>query len=186
MCLREGRIGIHGVQEGAMSEVKELRGAEGIKKISELIKDVRICMMTTAAADGSFDARPMATQKTEFDGTVWFLTRHESGKVSEIESDSHVSLMYASPSDSTYVTAKGKATISRDKARIHELWNPMYKAWFPEGEDDPQIAVVKVDVTEAQYWEASSSKLVVGIKYLAAAVTGGKVDVGGTGKVKVA
>jgi hypothetical protein len=40
-------------------------------------------------------------------------------------------------------------------------------------------------VDEAQYWEASSSKIVMGIKYLAAAVTGGKVDVGETGKVKM-
>jgi hypothetical protein len=82
--------------------------------------------------------------------------------------------------------AKGTATISRDKAKIHELWNAMYKAWFPEGEDDPQIAVMKVEVTEAEYWEASSSKLVFGIKYLAAAVTGGKVDVGESGTVRVA
>jgi hypothetical protein len=74
---------------------------------------------------------------------------------------------------------------SRDKAKIHELCNPMYKAWFPAGEDDPQIAVLKVDVTEAQYWEASPSKLVFGLKYLAAAVTGGVVSVGESGKVLV-
>ena len=168
-----------------MSEVKMLSGAEGMKKIGELIKDVRICMMTTAAGDGSFDSRPMATQKTDFDGTVWFLTRHESGKVEEIEQDAHVSLVYADPSNHNYVTAKGRASVSSDKAKIHELWNPMFKAWFPGGEDDPQIAVLKVDVTEALYWEASSSKLVFGLKYLAAAVTGGAVSVGESGKVLV-
>ena len=59
----------------------------------------------------------------------------------------------------------------------------MYKAWFPQGEDDPAIAVLRVDITEAQYWEASSSKLVRGLKYLAAAATGGKVDLGETGTV---
>jgi general stress protein 26 len=169
-----------------MSEKVELSGAEGLKKIGELIKDIRITMMTTAAPDGSFDSRPMATQKTEtFDGTVWFLTRHESGKVQEIEDDAHVSLIYADPSDSKYVLAKGRARVSNDRSKIHELWNPMYKAWFPDGEDDPQIAVLRVDITEAQYWEASSSKVVRGVKYLAAAVTGGKVDVGETGKVFV-
>ena len=168
-----------------MSEQKILSGAEGRKKIGELIDDVRICMMVTAGAEGSFDARPMATQKKEFDGTVWFLTPHESGKVGEIEQDSHVTLVYSDPKNENYVTVKGRATVSRDKAKIHELWNPMYKAWFPEGEDDPRIAVLRVDVSEAQYWEASSSKLVFGIKYLAAAVTGGAVDVGETGKVKM-
>lgn len=168
-----------------MAEQKVLTGNEGMKKIGELIKDVRICMMTTAAGDGSFDSRPMATQQTEFDGTVWFLTRHESGKVEEIEQNAHVTLVYADPANHNYVTAKGTASVSRDKAKIHELWNPMLKAWFPAGENDPQIAVLKVDVAEAQYWEASSSKLVFGIKYLAAAVTGGAVSVGESGKVTV-
>ena len=168
-----------------MSEQKVLSGDEGKKKIGELIKDVRICMLTTAAPDGSFDSRPMATQETEFDGTVWFLTRQESGKVAEIKDDAHVSLIYSDPSNHNYVTAKGKASTSRDKAKIRDLWNPMFKAWFPEGEEDPSIAVLKVEVDEAQYWEASSSKLVFGIKYLARAITGGKVDVGEQGKVLV-
>ena len=168
-----------------MSEEKVLSGPEGRKKIGELIKDVRICMMTTAAGDGSFDSRPMATQETEFDGTVWFLTRGESGKVAEIEHDQHVSLLYADPSNHNFVSAKGRAQVSQDKSKIHELWNPMLKAWFPGGENDPAITVLKVEISEAQYWEASSSRIVVGIKYLAAAVTGGKVDVGETGKVLV-
>jgi general stress protein 26 len=169
-----------------MSDYKELSGPEGLRKIGELIKDIHITMLTTLAEDGSLDSRPMAThQADEFDGTVWFLARQESGKIGEIQHDAHVTLGYADPSDSTYVSAKGRARVSYDRAKIHELWNPMYKAWFPNGEDDPQIAVIRVDITEAQYWEASSSKLVMGAKYLAAAVTGGKVHVGETGKVTV-
>jgi general stress protein 26 len=168
-----------------MSEEKHLSGEEGKRKIAELVKDIRIAMLTTAAPDGSFDSRPMATQKAEFDGTVWFLTRQESGKIHEIAADSHVSLLYANPGDSKFVSAKGRASVSHDRAKIHEMWNPMYKAWFPEGEDDPAIAVLRVDVTEAQYWEASSSHLIRGIKYIAAAATGGKVDLGETGKVNL-
>lgn len=170
-----------------MSEFKELSGPEGMKKIGELIKGIRITMMSTIARDGSIDSRPMVTQETDaFDGTVWFLTRGESGKVYEIERDAHVTLIYADPSDSKYVMAKGRASVSEDRAKIKVLWNPMYKAWFPAGEDDPSIAVLRVDIAEAQYWEASTSKLVFGMKYLAAAVTGGKVDVGESGKVHVA
>ncbi len=168
-----------------MSEEVHLSGAEGQKKIGELIKDIRICMLTTANADGSFDSRPMATQKTEFDGTVWFLTRGESGKVHEIADDAHVSLMYADTSDSKYVVAKGKASVSKDKAKIHELWNPMFHAWFPGGEEDPAISVLKVDVSEAQFWTASSSKIVMGVKYLAAAVTGDHSKIGEHGVVKL-
>jgi general stress protein 26 len=168
-----------------MSEFKEWTGREGMEKIGGLIKDIRFAMMTTAAKDGSFDSRPMATQKKEFDGTLWFLTSQDSSKVDEIADDSHVALMYADPSNAKYVAVKGRAFASKDRAKIHELWNPMYKAWFPGGEDDPQVTVLRVDVTEAQYWEASGSKLVRSIRYLAAAVTKGSVDVGEYGKVHV-
>lgn len=170
----------------AGTEHKQLSGSEGLEKIGELIKDIRICMMTTAATNGSFDSRPMATQKTDhFDGSVWFLTNGTSGKVGEIKQDDHISLLYADTGDSKYVSAKGRATISKDKAKIHELWNPMFKAWFPGGEEDPNITVLKVTLTEAEYWEASSSKIIMGIKYLAAAATGGKVDVGESGTVEL-
>ncbi|MDP9038599.1 MAG: pyridoxamine 5'-phosphate oxidase family protein [Acidobacteriota bacterium] len=168
-----------------MSKETLLHGPEGIAKIAGLIKQVRLCMMVTAAPDGSFDARPMATQKTDFDGAAWFLTPHNSGKLGELAHDSHVTLVYSDPAHNNFVSAKGRASISRDRAKIHELWNPMYTAWFPEGEQDPTIAVLKVEITEAQYWEASSSKLVFGAKYLAAAITGGAVSVGESGKVNL-
>lgn len=168
-----------------MSEQQVLSGPEGKKKIGDLIKGVRICVLTTAASDGSFDSRPMATQETGFDGTVWFLTRLESGKVQEIRNDEHVSLLYSDPSNYTYVAAKGRAQISHDKAKIHELWNPMLRAWFPEGEDDPLIAALKVNVEEAVYWSVSANKLVFELKYLARALTGGKVDVGEQGRVLI-
>lgn len=168
-----------------MTEQKHLSGAEGKKKIGELIKSIRITMLTTAAEDGSFDSRPMATQETEFDGVVWFLTREESGKIQEIKADSHVSLLYADPSNSKFVSAKGRASVSKDRAKIHDLWNPMYKAWFPQGEEDAHIAVLRVEISEAQYWEASSSKLLRGLKYVAAAAAGGVVDLGETGTVNL-
>lgn len=168
-----------------MTEQKHLSGDEGKKKIGELIKSIRIAVMTTAAEDGSFDSRPMATQDTDFDGVVYFLTRAESGKVHEIRADSHVSLLYSDPGNAKFVSAKGRASVSKDRAKIHELWNSMYKAWFPQGEDDPSITVLRVDITEAQYWEASSSKLLRGLKYVAAAATGGAISLGESGKVDV-
>ncbi len=168
-----------------MSEFKQLSGAEGLKKIGSLIEDIHIAVLVTAAPDGSFDSRPMGVQTKDFDGSVWFLTRNTSGKVHEIQDDSHATLIFADPANSKYVSAKGRARVHQDRARIHELWSPMYKAWFPAGEDDPQIAVLRVDISEAEYWEASSSKLVRGVKYLAAAATGGKVDVGESGKVVI-
>ena len=167
------------------SDYKELSGAAGQKKIGELVKDIRIAMMTTVAKDGTMSSRPMAVQNEPFNGTLWFLTRSTSEKVDEVEADRHVTLTFAEPKDSKYIALKGVATISNDRAKIKELWNPLYKAWFPKGEDDPEIAVMKVDVSEGDYWEASGSRLVMLVKYAAASVTGGKVPIGEAGHVAV-
>jgi general stress protein 26 len=167
------------------SEYKELSGDEGRKKIAELVKGIHIAMMTTEALDGTMSSRPMAVQDKPFDGTLWFLTRSTSEKIGEIEQDRHVMLTFAEPSSSKYLALKGRASASEDRAKIKELWNPMYKAWFPKGEDDPEIAVLKVTVTEGDYWEATSGKIVMMAKYAFAAATGAKVEIGEAGHVLV-
>ena len=164
---------------------KELTGQAGREKIAELVKGIHIAMLTTVAKDGTMSSRPMAIQDEPFNGTLWFLTRSTSDKIDEIQQDQHVTLTFAEPKDSKYIALKGTAHVNQDRARIKQLWNPMYKAWFPQGEDDPQIAVLRVDVTEADFWQASSSRLIMAAKYLAAAVTGGTVPVGEAGHVAV-
>ena len=166
-------------------DYQELSGLEGQKKIAELAKGIHIAMMTTIAKDGTMSSRPMAVQDEPFNGTLWFLTRSSSEKVDEVKQDEHVTLTFAEPSSSKYIALKGRASVNQDRARIKEMWNPMYKAWFPQGEDDPDIAVLRVDVSEADYWEASSSKLIMRVKYLASAVTGGSIPVGEAGHVTV-
>lgn len=168
-----------------MAEAKELTGSEGLKKIGKLIQDIRFAMLTTIAQDGTLDSRPMATQKKDFDGVLWFLTAQDSRKVDEVQGNARVVLVYADPKDQSYVTVKGRANVLRDKEKIRDLWNPMYKAWFPGGADDPEIRVLRVDVDEAEYWEASDSRIVRSLKYLAAAATKGAVDVGTHGTVNV-
>ena len=165
------------------SKYQELSGEEGRKKIAELVKGIRIAMMTTLAGDGSMDARPMAVQDKPFDGTLWFLTRQSSDKVSELEKDRHITLSFSEPSDAKYITLKGRGIAMQDRAKIKELWNPMYKAWFPQGEDDPEITVLRVDVEEGFFWESTGGKILLYAKYLAAAVTGGAVEVGTSGHV---
>jgi general stress protein 26 len=164
---------------------KELSGEAGHKKISELTKGIRIAMLTTVAKDGTMSSRPMAIQDEPFNGTLWFLTRSSSKKIDEVEQDQHVTLTFAEPKESKYISLKGRATASQDREKIKQLWNPMYKAWFPKGENDPDISVLRVDVTEGDFWEASSSKLIMGVKYLAAAISGGTMPIGEAGHVAV-
>jgi general stress protein 26 len=163
---------------------KETGTNEQYKKIHDLIKDIRVAMLTTEGTDGKLHSRPMATQEAEFDGNVWFLSRQSSGKVTDIQHQSHVNLAY-SDGKHAFVTLAGTAEVQKDRKKIDELWNPLYKAWFPDGKEDPEISVIRVRVEEAEYWEAPPNAIVRNVKILSAAITGGKLNVGEHEKVNL-
>ncbi len=130
-----------------------------IEKLRELINDIDIAMLTTVEADGTLRSRPMGTQKAEFDGDLWFLTRVDTPKVDEIQRESRVNVSYAKPDKNRYVSVSGTAVLVNDKARIDAFWEPIYKAFFPEGKDDPRLRLLKVRVEKAEYWTTDNLRI---------------------------
>lgn len=153
------------------------------EKIKELINDVRINMFITKDQSGKLTGRPMGTIKVEDDGTLWFFTNEYSSKTDDISHNSEVYLSYSSPSKNSYVTIDGTAVLSDDREKMKELWNPSMKAWFPDGLDDPKIQLIKVTPVEGEYWDNTSSKIVLAFQMLKAAVTGKEFSEGEHGKV---
>ncbi|MEO7046824.1 MAG: pyridoxamine 5'-phosphate oxidase family protein [Ferruginibacter sp.] len=158
---------------------------EQMDKFKELINEVRTCIFITKSAEGKLRGRPMATAKVEDDGSIWFFTNEYSGKVQEISHQNQIFLSYSSPSKNSYVVLTANATLSDDKAKMKELWNPIMKAWFPEGLEDPKILLVKADPEEVEYWDNSSNKIVVLFNMVKAAVTGKGYSEGEHGKLSV-
>jgi general stress protein 26 len=150
----------------------QTHATDAIEQLRKKIKGVRIAMLTTVDEDGSLRSRPMATQEAELDGDLWFFTAASSPKVGEVEREHHVNLSYADPDDSRYVSVSGTAHLVRDKAKAKELWNPMLKAWLPQGLDDPELALLQVRVEKAEYWDPPSGKMVQLIGFLKAVATG--------------
>ena len=133
---------------------------KALRKLNELIKDIRIAMLTTIREDGMPHSRPMAAQQAETDGDLWFFTGWSTHKSREIESLPLVNVAYADLNASTYVSVSGRAQILRDPAKAKELWTPFYRAWFPKGLDDPDLALLKVSVEHVEYWDAPSGTMV--------------------------
>lgn len=143
-----------------------------IEKLNTLIKDIKFAMLTTAEPDGTLRSRPMATQQAPFDGDLYFFTYGHSPKVEEAQQDHNVNLSYADPDDNVYVSVSGKAQLLRDRQKMEQLWNPIYKAWFPKGLDEPDIALLKVNVEQAEYWDSTNNKIVQLAGFVKALVTG--------------
>ena len=156
-----------------------------VQKLGEMIQDIEVAMLTTVDADGTLRSRPMVTQKTDFDGDLWFFTRADSAKVDEVRRDETVNLSYAAPSKQRYVSVSGTARLVRDRQKAEELWHPFLKAWFPDGLDDPDLALLKVSVERAEYWDSPSSTVVHLVGFVKALATGQPYKPGENEKVEL-
>lgn len=144
-----------------MKSQNHLSSEENVQKFLSLIKDVKFAMLTTVGDDGMLHSCPMTTQEVEdevkFDGSLWFFINKSSHKIAEIGSEPHVNLSYSKPNDHMYVSVSGRAQLVEDRQRAEEMWSPIYKAWFKDGLEDPDLGLLRVDVERAEYWDSPNS-----------------------------
>ena len=132
-----------------------------LKKLRKLVKGARVAMLTTVAPDGTLRSRPMATLKAPFEGDVWFFTRATAPKADEIRDNDHVNVSFSDGDDNRYLSISGTASLVRDKERLEQLWSGRLKNWFPDGKKDPDLALLRVRVDRAEYWDAKTATMVV-------------------------
>ena len=145
---------------------------EGAKKLYEMIKDVRIAMMTTIEADGSLHSRPMYAHVADDHGDLWFFSHSREPKIGELKADPQVNLAFSDTSGQNYVSVSGTADIVTDKAKIKELWSEGLRTWFPDGPDGPNIALIRVHPSGGEYWDSPSRTVMQLYGYAKAVLTG--------------
>lgn len=145
-------------------------------ELIEKIADIKFAMMTTESESGFLHSRPMATLEATEAGAFWFFTGKSSLKVREIYHDHRVNLAYVSSGNNTFVSVAGEAHIIEDTAKAKALWNPFMRAWFPEGLEDPDLVLLRVDVDEAEYWDMASNKMRTLIQFAKSMVGAGSPD----------
>jgi general stress protein 26 len=79
----------------------------------------------------------------------------------------------------------GSAEIVSDRQQVVDKWSPVVKAWFPDGINDPNLGLLKVQPYEVYYWEAETGKMVQFFKMAAAVVTGKRLAEGAEGSLNV-
>ena len=156
---------------------EDLRGQKAVGKIKELVEKAQTCFFcTSSASPESTGARPMSVQQVDDSGNLWFLSADDSHKNEDLARDPAVKLFFQGSAHSDFLMLSGSATVSRDKAKIKELWEPIVKTWFTEGVDDPRITVIKVEPNDGYYWDTKHSMAVAGIKMLIGAAIGKTLD----------
>lgn len=156
-----------------------------LEKFYDLIETIKVAMLTTRRPDGHLESRAMANQKAADGADLWFVTAEDSSKLRDIAYDPHVNLAYYTSGSYEWVSVSGLARISHDRAKIHELYEPDWKAWFgEEGDprhgtpDDPRIVLIGIDVHAAVFLEVNKPKPVVLFELAKGWLTGERVEAG--------
>lgn len=161
---------------------EDLRGDAAVHKIRELVKQAQNCFFVTAAEGG---ARPMNVREVDARGDLWFLSASDSHLNAELARDPAVRLFFQGSPHSDFLQLTGRATVSTDKTRIKELWEPALKTWFTEGVDDPRITVLRFTPAEGYYWDTKHGGFVAGLKMLVGAAVGATLDDSVEGTLRV-
>lgn len=165
---------------------ENLYSREAIDKLKSLVDKIDIGMVCTNVEGSNHPhAVPMSRQEVDEQGNIWLLFSSESDTYHNLQADSSITIIYSDVKDYNFLTVSGKAEISRDKARIEKYWNKMIEAWFEKGKEDPRIRVLKINTTDAYYWDNKTNNIVTFLKVAASAVTGEKLDIGRQGSLSL-
>ena len=151
----------------------------------DLIDGIDIAMLTTHALDGSLVSRPLQTQERTDGMDLWFMTTTDTHKLDEIAANPEVNVSYYKDGSREWVSVSGRARITQDKTKIHELYKPDWKAWMEDqggnrdgGPDDPRIALIEVDAKSVVYLKSDQPKVVTMFKVMKALATGQPPKIG--------
>jgi len=143
-----------------------------VEQLNELIGDLKVAILTTVQPNGMLYSCPMATQEADVEGHLWFYTGTNTDKVDAIRENPNVCVAYADPDGQRYVSVSGVAELQNNPEKKKERWNPLYTAWFPQGLDDPKLIMIKIRITDVEYWHAPEGKMVQLSGFAKAAITG--------------
>lgn len=145
----------------------------GQRTLVELLEDLPIGMLTTYGPDGPRSI-PMARQEVEPSAEMWFITARDTRHVRDLASEPRVTLTFSSRD--SWVALNGRATVVDDQAKLEELWNTFAEAWMPEGPENPNAVLLRVELDEAEYWDTPGGKVASLVSFAKAKLTGDTFD----------
>lgn len=104
--------------------------------------------------------------------TLWFFV----AKDNRLIRGGAAMAQFVSKGHDYFACLAGEIRESDDPAMIDKLWSKPVEAWFPGGKNDPNLALIRFDIRDAELWETDMSLLGV-----AKLLLGRKIDQGEEG-----
>lgn len=122
------------------------------EELAGLLRAYDTALLTTLDGHGRFHTRPMAVQEEERGEVLWFATRVDTEKVQDLEANPRCGVaFYGGLHRSVYISMSGSAEVVRDREVIRSKWSARWKPWFPDGPDEPDLALIRFAAEHVEY-----------------------------------
>lgn len=143
-----------------------------LSHLCKLIKHIPAATLTISDKNGALVRWPLVPLEIDDQGALWFIGNLHSMNV---EQPCDANLSFVDTVKPTYVELSGLAEIHLDQVRLERLWAPFPRPQLPDGPESAKPALLKFVPKNAEYWDASLSKLVRMVT-MAALVVAGKAQ----------
>ena len=140
--------------------------AMSLKQLSEKMRKIDFCMLSTREGGGGVTTRPMSNNgDVEYDGDSWFFSFEDTRKVAAIDRDPAITLSLSAPPSllgkpGIFVVINGLASIIKDKAIFEEHWVEDLERWFENGVDTPGLVLINVHASRIEYWDGEENEVI--------------------------
>lgn len=128
------------------------------KTVLDFFKTYEYSNLITVDASGIPRGRIMANLPIEEDLVFWFATQDQSDKVKEINQNPKASVFVYRPGDHSSISALGQAEIVKDQAQKEKYWQEKWKAFWPNGPQEPGYVLVKIVPQKIVYLDYPNHK----------------------------
>jgi general stress protein 26 len=122
----------------------------------DCLREFETGMLVTHSGQG-LHARPMVIADIEDEGHLWFITGWDTPKMEELRANREVLVSFQNERNQ-YISVSGRAEMIRDPQKVSQLWRSSFDPWFPQGQNDPNIALIHVQVQRGEFWDQASYK----------------------------
>lgn len=152
-----------------------------VSRVWDIIEKGCVGMLTTRFV-GGLRARPLEPRADRDAGVIWFVIDVRGAKAEEIDAVHDVGLVFMDEDRHAYLSVTCRGFVTRDIARAKEIWKKTDYIWWPDGPDDPNMRMLRIEPITAELWDGPSS---AAFEFAKARLTGEKPNLGENRKVTV-
>ena len=156
---------------------KDLDPAQVRERLWKEVAEARAVMLGLVGGE-PHHMQPMAVYADKESDALWFFTKLSTDLVKDTGA-SHPAMVCVMAKDMEFqASIHGALSPAHDRAKIDLYWSSNVSAWYPDGKDDPDLTLMRLDPIDARVW-VSHGGLGYQLQIAKANATHSLPDVGG-------